>query len=473
MEFFQDTTDDMEDNGRQTVLFVVDYNKFDHELLSSRLKDLFYENIKHKIGCIIFNHPLASLSQSPEQQQLNALEKQALSDGIFILLPIQEAKHPCYLKIKAFKATNKSTHKSDFLKVLSLVCNQIQPLRSDAKNIVFVTDDDYDVNTNYVINRLKDIQAFNSECQLIGMSNLSSEMTRDVNVFDSKPKKASSDTVLVFGALLIGIKVYMLYKQFTKPKMIKLTEHHEMLPPSKKRAPVVAYQFDEFGKKANKINILYTPEERVQLRNSITETGIEILSFVDLNELPLGLRESRFIFPADHKVANSTKIFTALLQACLNLKKGIIVRYRASKIQVPRLGYLIPRKEVVHHGNQVAPSGFYMIEVAVSDDTRDPAIPEPTTVPDSLIDGFSELLIKSKVDDYLNIKDPLLCAQRQKLESLLLHEMGHVQNDFEIMKTKVALQVPEILGDLMAEHHTKTVAKRTTKVTAPKSKKKK
>ena len=329
MEFFDDADIEIEDNGRQAVLFVVDYKKYSTDIILHRLKDLFYENLDHKVGCILFNHPLEEM---PIVEGLNPLEKNAANDGIRLLLPIQIASYKTYPLLKDFRTSTKTIpHKSDFLKVLYLVSSQIKGHKEN-KNIVFITDEDYDMHSTKITTRLKDIEDFHSECQLIGESNLQERITKDCNVFKSKPKKSSGNTFLQIGSLHIGVKVYMLYKQFQKPKKIRLSSENTIIG-SKKQGKVYSYTMTDLGKKESKLTIKFTPEEKNTLRN-ISETGIEALDFVEMPETILGLRESKFIYPTDEKYSNSSKVFTALLSSCLTLNKCILVRFRISKSMV-------------------------------------------------------------------------------------------------------------------------------------------
>eukprot|EP00835_Amoeboradix_gromovi_P004369 NODE_336_length_10675_cov_0.185136.p2 type:complete len:486 gc:universal NODE_336_length_10675_cov_0.185136:9006-7549(-) len=483
MDFFEDDYETLLDNGRQAVLFVVNYNTFSKHLLLHKIKDLFYENIEHKIGCIVFNHPLESM---PSSQNSDILVKSASSDGVCVVLPLQIATKSCYDVIKSFDIDHKSYHKSDFEKVLFLITHSIKDV-TIAKSIVFITDDNYDVQSKIIITKINDIIDQNSDCQLVGNSNLCEIMTKDFNIFESKPKKASSDTTLKLGAIDIGVKVFMLYKQFSMPKVITLSKkamdtpdivgnsideqedaEYEIVGPVCK-GKAVEYVMDDLGGKKGKIKVVYTPEEQVALRN-ICDIGIEILKVVPLTMDPIGLKESKFFFPSDLKIKNSSKIFTALLQVCWRQRKALIVRFRTSKSMVPRHGYCIPRLQLLRNGVQIAPAGFYMIELATSDDLRYPVSPETVTVADELVNGFTELLNNTKVLNYLDIKDPYLEAHRSKLETLILEENRAVENQFNDLSNLVYTNMPSNLHELVLKYSS-TKTKRGAKANHEASKK--
>ena len=467
MEFFNDAEEENTNNGTQAVLFVIEYNKYSPELILHRLRDLFYMNVKHKVGCVVFNHPLESIPDRGNER--DALLAACSQEGIRVLLPMDVATTKCYDALKQFKISGKSTLKSNFGKVFMLICHIIKPCSNNSANIVFVTDQEFDLHSTVITKRIQDLESYNAECQLVGTSNLSQLMTRDVNIFETKPKKASADTTLKIGALSIGIKVYMLYRPFKKPTPVKLDEN-DFPVKGKKKQKVLEYVMDEFGGKKNPIDVVYTAAERAQLRD-ISPVGLEVLRVIPCEPHFLGLKESKFVFPADHKITNSSKIFTALLDSCLSNNKALLVKSRTSKIQVPRHCVLIPRAEIISKGVQQTAAGFYMIELAVSDDIRHPQPPEATTVPEELVNSFSNLIMNTPINDYLKIDNPYMEAQRKKLQVLFLNEQEVVENAFEELKVKVNANVPEDLALLMSENTISGPKKRTKEPVAKKTKK--
>ena len=97
-----------------------------------------------------------------------------------------------------------------------------------------------------------------------------------------------------------------------------------------------------------------------------------------------------------------------------------------------------------------------MIELAISDDLRSPSIPESVATSDVLIDSFTDLFNNTMIENYMDIRDPYLEAQRSKLEALILHEPSKATNQFAEYKAVVAKHIPTNLADMISEYSTTT-----------------
>ncbi|THU73084.1 hypothetical protein C4D60_Mb04t19080 [Musa balbisiana] len=102
----------------------------------------------------------------------------------------------------------------------------------------------------------------------------------------------------------------------------------------------------------------------------VSNSHLRLLGFKPLDCLKdyHNLRPSTFIFPTDEEVIGSTRIFIALYQSMLRLKRFAFAFY--GKSSNPRLVALVAQDEIISSSGQVEPPGMHMIYLPYSDDIR-------------------------------------------------------------------------------------------------------
>ncbi|XP_057960268.1 ATP-dependent DNA helicase 2 subunit KU70 isoform X2 [Malania oleifera] len=116
-------------------------------------------------------------------------------------------------------------------------------------------------------------------------------------------------------------------------------------------------------------NIKFTTEELLETKR-VSTGHLRLLGFKPLSCLRdyHNLRPSTFLFPSDEEVVGSTRIFIALHQSMLRLKRFAVAFYGSSTH--PQLVALVAQDEIISASGQIEPPGMHMICLPYSNDIR-------------------------------------------------------------------------------------------------------
>ncbi|WOK99403.1 ATP-dependent DNA helicase 2 subunit KU70 isoform X1 [Canna indica] len=175
--------------------------------------------------------------------------------------------------------------------------------------------------------------------------------------------------------------------------------------------------------------ILFSMDQISEIKN-ISDSHLRLLGFKPLDCLKdyHNLRPSTFIFPTDEEIIGSTRIFVALYQSMLCLKRFALAFYGRSSN--PRLVALVAQDELISSSGQIEPPGMHMIYLPYSDDIREVEelhITAGATAPratDDQIKKASALIKRIDLKDFsvLQFANPALQRHYGILQALALGE---------------------------------------------------
>lgn len=334
--------------------------------------------------------------------------------------------------------------------------------------------------------------------------------------FLAKRSLASMKFTIVPDQLVIGIRMYSLVQEATKPKTEYATQdtldtvknktewradneeqtqvhvskasqkaaegRTERIQQTQAQKGELKYFFTYGGEKA-----VFSAEELAQAK-SLFEPGLALLGFKPVHYLlPYhNITHSYFIYPDEASVLGSVTAFTALLQSLANLNQIAICRMQARKASTPRLVALCPQTEVRDNkGVQLKPPGLNVVVLPYADDIRSvPHTPTPTADPE-LVKHMTNIAMGMKEDFTCSIRNPRLHRYYDMLEATALEyeEMPETpdltlpnpekfalfDSDFEAIDSSY----PDVEGEKPTIHRKKVIATADEdEEEAPKKKKK-
>ncbi|XP_028759663.1 ATP-dependent DNA helicase 2 subunit KU70 [Neltuma alba] len=176
-------------------------------------------------------------------------------------------------------------------------------------------------------------------------------------------------------------------------------------------------------------NIIISMEELSEIK-SISPGHLQLLGFKPLTCLRdyYNLKPSTFLYPSDEDMVGSMRVFIALHNSMIRLKRFAIAFYGSSSR--PQLVALIAQDEVIRSGGQIEPPGMHMIYLPYSDDIRHVeehfsdkhmGVPKAT---DDQIEKAAALIKRVDLKDFsvCQLSNPALQRHYTVLQALALEE---------------------------------------------------
>uniref|UniRef100_A0A2Z5TRK7 ATP-dependent DNA helicase 2 subunit 1 n=1 Tax=Reticulitermes speratus TaxID=60591 RepID=A0A2Z5TRK7_9NEOP len=312
-------------------------------------------------------------------------------------------------------------------------------------------------------------------------------------VYRKDHKKRSVGRILfsLGDGVKFGVSVYNLVRTMYVPKKVWLDRNtNEGVKTSVKKfdsrtgeimLPSELNKYQEFGFK----KITFRPDEVKNLRK-LSGPGLKLLGFKPDSKIKVHhhLRPSSFIYPEEGLIQGSRKLFTALLDRCVERKVVPICSFTPRTNAVPSLVALLPQEEKLDDSNiQILPPGFHVVYLPYAEDIRT-LNTESTAKADEEQISNARAVVKKLRFPYkpYTFDNPKLQVHWRNIEALVLDydERPEVKDvtvpDHEYMSSKLGSLAQEFLDSVYIDDYIpggkpKTVRKRETDTDSNKPKK--
>ncbi|XP_038067298.1 X-ray repair cross-complementing protein 5-like [Patiria miniata] len=284
------------------------------------------------------------------------------------------------------------------------------------------------------------------------------ELLNRVRAKDHKKRSLGRLNFNLGQGLDLGVGVYNLVRQQTKPYPVKLYKKTNEQLKSKSRMfcedtgellmPTDIKKYQMYGGR----NIVFEKEEITEMKN-FGESGLVLMGFKPRSSLKryFHIRPSQFLFPDESVVKGSTSLFSALLQRCLARDVVAICRFIPRKNSTPFFVALCAQEEELdEHNVQVTPPGFHLIYLPNSEDIRKLTLPEQPRANVDQIDKAKEVIKKLQFKfKSENFENPVLQTHYRNLEALALDRdkpediVDHTAPDFAMITKRAGDKIEE------------------------------
>lgn len=183
--------------------------------------------------------------------------------------------------------------------------------------------------------------------------------------------------------------------------------------------------------------IKFTPLETYEMKQFM-QPSIKILGFKPMEYFKqfIHKKSAYFVYPSEKRIKNSTQIFRALWESCLNANKIIICIVALRLKSYPRFAALIPQREDVN-ANRF--DGFRMEFIPFTGEVRDHEehIPKIGKVDDETVDTMRKAISKLTINyDSSLFKNPSVAKIYNKIEKIEFNEDDEQLEDLTLPKVQ-------------------------------------
>ncbi|XP_076351322.1 inverted repeat-binding protein isoform X1 [Tachypleus tridentatus] len=284
------------------------------------------------------------------------------------------------------------------------------------------------------------------------------ELLARVRIKDHKKRSLGHLTLNLGKHIELAVNVYNLVRATTKPYAVKLAKSNnaelrnmtktyaedngEILMPSDMK------KYQEYGGQ----KIFMEIDDINQIKH-FDDPGLMLIGFKPKSSLKFHhhIRPGQFIYPDEKSISGSTRLFSSLLQCCLEREKVIICRYIPRKNTPPRLVALVPQKEEKDEvGVQDIPPGFQLVFLPFSEDLRKLNLESKQEPSEHMIDKAKEIIKKLKFRYHPeNFDNPAIQKHWRNIEALALDRdkpddmEDHTMPDQEAIENRAGTLIEE------------------------------